>query len=172
MNILCVGTLPPHPGGSAISSALLLSGFAAAGHVVRVLSPITADARRAGDSFAARCPHIRVTRFDVPYFESAPDLPASDAYRRSEREQIRTLLPALIGTERPDIVLLTRETFAWDAPDIAASNGIPCVLRTAGATTFGILNRTLPATEARDLLEQFKKADRIISPAPTQESPT
>ena len=165
LNILCVGTLPPHPGGSAISGALLLSGFAAAGHAVRVLSPITPDAWRAGDPFAARYPHIRVTRFEVPSFESSPDLPASDAYRRIEREQIRTLLPALISEERPDIIFLTRETFAWDAPDIAAAHSVPCVLRTAGATTFGILNRTLPDTEVHDLLEQFQKADLIISPA-------
>jgi len=165
MNILGVGTLPPHPGGSAISGALLLSGFAAAGHRVRVLSPITADARRAGDPFAARYPQVRVTRFDVPYFESAPNLPASDAYRPIEREQIRTRLPALINEERPDIIFLTRETFAWDAPDIAATYGVPCVLRTAGAATIGILDRTLPDPEARDLLEQFQKTDLIISPA-------
>jgi hypothetical protein len=33
LNILSVASLPPHPGGSAVSCALLLSGFADAGHV-------------------------------------------------------------------------------------------------------------------------------------------
>ncbi len=165
MNILGVGTLPPHPGGSAISGALLFAGFAAAGHSVRVLSPITAEALRSGDAFAALHPTIRVTRFAVPYFECAPNLPATDSYRQTEREQIRKLLPALIATERPDIILMTRETFSWDAPDIAGAHAVPCVLRTAGATTFGILNRTLPDSEARQLLEQFHKADLVVSPA-------
>lgn len=165
MNILGVGTLPPHPGGSAISGALLFAGFAAAGHSVRVLSPITAEALRAGDAFAARRPTIRVTRFEVPYFECAPNLPATDSYRQTEREQIRTLLPALIAAERPDIIFMTRETFAWDAPDIARAHSVPCVLRTAGATTFGIASRTLPDSEAQQLLEQFQKADLIVSPA-------
>src|SRR5262245_8681546 len=59
LNILCVAPLPPHPGGSAVSCALLLSGFADAGHVVGVLSPITAEAR-AGDHFVSRRPDIRV----------------------------------------------------------------------------------------------------------------
>jgi glycosyltransferase involved in cell wall biosynthesis len=166
MNILCVGTLPPHPGGSAISGALLFSGFAAAGHRVRVLSPITAAALRAGDAFAAQQPDIRVTRFEVPYFECAPNLPASEAYRRTEREHIRALLPALIGAERPDIIFLSRETFAWDAPDIARAHSVPCVLRMAGGTTFGIVDRTLPDAEARGLMEQFRKATLIVSPAP------
>ena len=165
MNILCVGTLPPHPGGSAISGALLFAGFAGAGHSVRVLSPITAEALRSGDTFVARHPNIRVTRFEVPYFESAPNLPATDAYRQTERQQIRALLPGLIGGERPDIIFVSRETFAWDAPDIARAHSLPCVLRTAGATTYGIVQRTLPDLEAKLLLEQFQKADLILSPA-------
>jgi glycosyltransferase involved in cell wall biosynthesis len=148
LNILCVTPLPPHTG-----------------HRVRALSPITADALRCGDPFASRHPEIGVTRFTVPYFEVAPNLPANDDYRRTEREQIRTLLPALIRQERPDIILMGRETFAWDTPDIAAAHAIPCALRLAGATTFGILNRTLPDAEANRLLEQYRKTTLLISPA-------
>ena len=68
MNILSVSTLPPHPGGSAVSCALLLGGFAAAGHSVRVLSPLAADSA-GGDAFAAAHPRIEVTRFAVPFAE-------------------------------------------------------------------------------------------------------
>lgn len=165
MNILSVSTLPPHAGGSAISCSLLLTGFAAAGHKVRVLAPITAEARHAGDAFAVRHPHIGVTRFEVPYAETAPNLPASDEYRRTERQHIQTLLPALIRSERPDVIFLGRETFAWDAPEIARAHSVACVLRTAGATTIGILHRTLPDAQARALLEQYRKVDLIVSPA-------
>ena len=156
MKILCVATLPPHRGGSAISCSLLLSGFAAAGHSVRVLSPIATDDLDGGDAFAAAHPEIGVTRFPVPFAEVSPNLPAGDEYRRSERGHIRSLLPALIRRERPDLVFLGRETFAWDAPEIARAHSIPCVLRTAGATTIGMLHRTLPDAEVCHLVEQFR----------------
>ena len=126
MKILAVCSLPPHPGGSAVSSALLLRGFADAGHAVRVLSPISeADADDA-DAFALAHPDIAVTRFRVPFAEVVPNLPSVE-YRRVEREQIRALLPALIAAARPDLLFMGRETFAWDVPDIARRHGIPVV---------------------------------------------
>lgn len=164
MNILAVSTLPPHRGGSAVSSALLLSGFAAAGHAVRVLAPIAAAA--AGpDAFAAAHPGIAVTRFPVPFDEVAPNLPGADAYRRAEREGIRALLPALIARERPDVLFLGRETFVWDVPEIARRHAVPLVLRTAGSMTIGMLHRTLPEADIRFLVAQYHKADLIICPA-------
>src|SRR5262249_48411255 len=129
------------------------------------LSPITAEALRSGDPFAGGHPAVRVARFEVPYFESAPNLPASDEYRRTERAQIRARLPALIGEERPGGIFISRQTFAWDAPDIAAAHSIPCILRLAGATTFGILNGTLPEAEVRQLVEQFRRATLVVVPA-------
>lgn len=165
VKIICVTTLPPHQGGSAISNALLLTGFAAAGHAVRVLSPLATENETGGDPFAAAHPEIAVTRFPVPFAEVAPNLPASGDYRRVEREHIGRLLPQLIRRERPDLVFIGRETFAWDAPDIARRHAIPCVLRTAGAMTIGLLHGTLPAADVRHLMEQYHKVERIICPA-------
>lgn len=165
MKIIAVATLPPHQGGSAISNALLLTGFAAAGHAVRVLSPLASENATGGDPFAAAHPEIAVTRFPVPFAEVAPNLPASGEYRRVEREHIGRLLPQLIRQVRPDLVFIGRETFAWDAPEIARCHAIPCVLRTAGATTIGLLQGTLPAADVRHLVAQYHKADRIICPA-------
>ena len=165
MKIIAVANLPPHQGGSAISNALLLRGFAAAGHAVRVLSPLSAVDAAGGDPFAAVHPEIAVTRFSVPFAEASPNLPVSGEYRRVEREQINQLLPQLIEQDRPDLVFMGRETFAWDAPDIARRHAIPCVLRTAGAMTIGLLQGTLPAADVRYLVTQYQKADRIICPA-------
>lgn len=165
MKILAVSTLPPHRGGSAVSSGLLLAGFAAAGHAVRALSPIAAEAAGGPDPFAAAHPEIAVTRFRVPFDDVAPNLPGTDGYRQAERERICTLLPALIERDRPDVLFMGRETFAWDVPDIARRHGIPLVLRTAGAMTIGILHRTLPEADIRYLIEQYRKADLIICPA-------
>ncbi len=165
MRIQCVTTLPPHPGGSAVSNALLTAGFAAAGHSVSVLAPITPEALRAGDAFAARHPDLRITRFEVPYFEVAPNLPATGQFREIEREQIHALLPALITRERPDVIFVGRETFAWHVPSVAKDHGIPSVLRLAGSATLGALNRTLSASEAQGLLEHFRQADQLVLPA-------
>jgi glycosyltransferase involved in cell wall biosynthesis len=165
MNILAVSTLPPHRGGSAVSASLLLRGFAAAGHTVRVLAPISADAAAGPDAFAAAHPAIAVTRFPVPFDEVAPNLPSAEDYRRAERERIRALLPELIARNRPDILFMGRETFAWDVPDIARRHAVPVVLRTAGSMTLGMLHRTLPEADIRYLVDQYHKADLIICPA-------
>ena len=165
MNILAVCTLPPHRGGSAVSSALLVRGFAAAGHTVRVLSPIADDEAAGPDAFAAAHPDIAVTRYRVPFAEVAPNLPGAGEYRRVERERIGALLPALIAQDRPDLLFMGRETFAWDVPEIARRHEIPVVLRTAGSMTIGMLHGTLPEADVRYLIEQYRKADLIICPA-------
>lgn len=165
MKILAVSTLPPHRGGSAVSSALLLCGFAAAGHRVRVLAPLAAEAASGPDAFAAAHPEIAITRFPVPFDEVAPNLPAADGYRRAERDGIRALLPGLIAQDRPDVLFMGRETFAWDVPEIGRRHAIPVVLRTAGSMTIGMLHRTLPEAEIQYLIEQYHKADLIICPA-------
>ncbi|MFN8644368.1 MAG: glycosyltransferase family 4 protein [Candidatus Binatia bacterium] len=157
--------MPPHRGGSAVSSALLLRGFAAAGHTVQVLAPISAAAAAGPDSFAAAHPDIAITRFRVPFDEVSPNLPDGGEYRDVERERIRALLPELIARDRPDLLFMGRETFAWDVPEIARRHAIPVVLRTAGAMTIGMLQRTLPEADIQYLFEQYRKADLIISPA-------
>ena len=165
MKILAVSTLPPHRGGSAVSSALLLRGFAAAGHAVRVLAPIASAAAAAPDAFAADNPAIAVTRIPVPFDEISPNLAGADGYRHAEREGVRTRLPELIAADRPDLLFMGRETFAWDVPEIGRRHGIPVVLRTAGAMTIGLLHRTLPAADIEHLTAQYQKADLIICPA-------
>jgi glycosyltransferase involved in cell wall biosynthesis len=165
LDILYVGTLPPHPGGSAISGSQLIVEFARLGHRVRALSPITAEALAAGDRFATSHPEIEITRFAVPYFETSPDRPPPAGYRRLEHEQIQELLPMLIAKERPDVIFIGRETFAWHVPDIAQAAAVPSVLRIAGGTTGAILTRAYPEAMARQLFEQFRKIHLIITPA-------
>lgn len=165
LNILYVGTLPPHPGGSAISGSQLIDGLAGLGHSVRALAPITAKTLRNGDTFANNHPNINVTRFLLQYFESAPNIPPPIKYRRQERKEIQEKLPVMIVNSRPDIIFIGRETFAWHVPDIAKAHSVPCILRIAGATTNGILNHTFPDAVAQELLEQYGKANLMITPA-------
>jgi len=165
LNILYVGTLPPHPGGSAILASHLLGGLTKLGNSVRALAPITAEALQGGDRFALSHPSIAVRRFLVPRFETAPNIAPLDDYRALERAQIQELLPILIGDGRPDIIIIGRETFAWHVPDLARAHSLPCILLIQGGTTHGILMRTFPAVEAQQLLEQFRKANCVVAVA-------
>lgn len=164
-DILYIGTLPPHPGGSAISGSQLLLSFASLGHRIRALAPLTTETYQLGDIFAANHPEIEVTRWLVPYFETSPDHPSSEDFRRLEGEQIRQQLSSLMKNERPDIVFIGRETFVWHVPDITKDFSVPCILRLAGGTTLGMLNGTYPDLLAHQLLEQYRKVNLLVSPA-------
>lgn len=165
LNILYVGTLPPHRGGSAISGSQLLIEFSRLGHRIRSIAPITEEELLAGDKFRERHPELNILRFLLPYFETSPNIPPSGDYRNIERQEIQKNLKLLIGIEKPNIILAGRETYAWHVPDIAIESSIPCILRTAGATTNGILDKTIPDKSAQKLITQYKKFDLLISPA-------
>ena len=165
LRILYLGLLPPHPGGAPISCAELLAGFAGQGLRVRALAPVTPDTWDEGEALARRYPQIQISRFVVPRYDIGPHQPADADYRRQEREKIRAALPRLIEEERPDIVLIGRETFVWDAPDLAQAAGLPSVLMVRGGLTLAILNGSYPQPLAGEALAQYRKTDLIITPA-------
>lgn len=169
MKIAYVGTLPPHPGGSAISAVQLLAGFAARGHAVRALAPIAEQDLGAEDPVHATYAGIAVRRFGVPYVESPTvgptDGPAKNAYREHERRCVREGLAALLEEDRPDLVMSGRENFAWDAPRMARERWIPSIVRVAGGLTLRILDGTVPEHQRRALVDCFNEADLLLAPA-------
>jgi glycosyltransferase involved in cell wall biosynthesis len=165
LRVLYVGTLPPHPGGSAILAADVLSGLAGLGHRVRAVAPIVPEAVPDGDSFALAHPEIEVARITVPYFENSPDMAASEDYRGREGEQIGDAMRALIACERPDVVIIGRESFICHASDVALAHGIPSLLMIQGTTAFGILRGTIPEAMARELFARFRRVDLLVSVA-------
>src|SRR5687768_17574858 len=138
MNILYIGTLPPHPGGSAILGYQLLEGLARRGHHIEAIAPATPEAIAAGDLFATAHPEIHIERFLIPYFESSPDLPAPDQYRSTEREAIQAAWHRTLAKTAPAVVIVGRETFAWHVPDLARAVGLPVLLMIQGGTFFGL----------------------------------
>ena len=130
---------------------------------MRALAPITPAAVGEGDPFAADHPDIEVTRFLVPYFEYAPNLPAPDAYRRGEGREIAKRLPDLMTTEQPDIVFIGRESFGFHVP--AHTGAVPCILRAAGGMTIGALGPLWSADRRRSLFEQLRNVTRVVAPA-------
>jgi L-malate glycosyltransferase len=161
--LIWVGVLPPHQGGAAVSGFQLLVGLARAGHTIRSLAPITPETVAVGSRFAAEHPQLRVTRFEVPYFETNPVTPAPEAYREVEQGKIEDALSALIERDRPDVVLLGRETFAWRAPAVARRYGIPCILRIAGGFLAGLVSDQYPSSLVSRWVEQARMASAIVA---------
>jgi glycosyltransferase involved in cell wall biosynthesis len=164
MNILFVGTLPPHPGGSGIVNYQVLGGLARAGHKVRALAPDTRATQNRGQQFDAQQVDIAVRRYFVPHFEIPPYFPYPGAYIAEEQELVENQFVHLIQQDRPDIVLIGRETYARYVPDLCVAEEIACSLIIHGGLTHGIVDGTHPPETARRLLAQYRKIDLLITP--------
>lgn len=164
LDILYVGTLPPHPGGSAIFGYQLLGCLAELGHTVRILAPTTPSARSRSTAFDRAHGELDTTRFDVPHFEIPPCFPYPPDYVRLEQAQVESGLAALLAQDRPDVIVIGRETYARYVPDLAHAAGIPCLLIIHGGITHGIIDGTHPPGLARQLLANYRKANLVVTP--------
>lgn len=162
MKIVYAGTLPPHPGGSAVLAHDLLAGLARRGHSVTALAPMTAEAAAAGEPLADAPYALR--RFPVPIFESAPNTSAPFAYRDAERDGLTRHLPPLLSAGC-DLVVAGRETFALTVPEIAHAAGLPCVVLAQGGTLWGLVARTHSPALHDALVAGLARADRIVAVA-------
>ena len=170
LDILYIGTLPPHAGGSAIVGYQLLVGLARAGHSIRAIAPITSETLAAGDRFSGCHPEIRISRYLVPFFNNSPDQPMTRDYQSAETSAIAGAFAAAISQRRPDLLIIGRETFAWHLPDLAKSRNIPSMLLVQGTGLFGMAHSF--SSEDRDrLAEQFGKVDLIVAVARHMEGP-
>jgi glycosyltransferase involved in cell wall biosynthesis len=149
LDILYIGTLPPHPGGTATVGAQLLPGLARLGHRLQALAPMSIGALGEGDFFAAEHPEIGVMRYPVPYFDVKPsyDLPP-ESYRRSEGAQVRERFQILISQNRPDVVLGGGPSFAWLVRDLTKTHGFPIVVLMQAA----MLRRPMEELNGLDLI--------------------
>jgi glycosyltransferase involved in cell wall biosynthesis len=165
LDLLYVGTLPPHAGGSAVLAAQLLTGLAVRGHGVRALAPVAPGTEAEARAFERRHPSLTVRRFRVPYLESSRDEPGPPEYRARERRAILPELSALIGDRRPDAVVLGRESVAWHASALTRRGSIPSLLIVHGMRTLGGLLRAPAAPRSRALLAGMRSVDRVVAVA-------
>jgi glycosyltransferase involved in cell wall biosynthesis len=163
LSVLYVGMLPPFEGGSAISMSEILRGLAARGHTVRAVAPITPETMAQGVAFAEAYPSIALTRYLVPWFNSGPDRPEPEPYCAAHTAQLERLLPVLFDQERPDVILLGRETFAWYVTEQFHEWGIPIVQRLAGSTINGLLAGTFPEPQASQMRRVLRKAHARVA---------
>jgi len=142
LDILYVGTLPPHQGGSAIVGDYLLRGLAGLGHRVRALAPTTTEASFEADQFASQHREVDVKWFRVPYFSNMTSVGSTDAaYQAAEQERISEIFPALLADRKPDLVILGRESVASHETVSAMDKAIRSVLLVHGGTTFDAMGK-------------------------------
>ena len=165
MKLLLTGPVPPHPGGGAISRAQLASGFARAGHDVCVIAPITREALRDGDRFAAAHPELRVVRYVLNRFEQQPFRPPPGDFLREESGLVEPLVKELLESFRPDLVVVGRESFVRYVPKVVNAYGVPSVLLVRGSPTGHILRGQFPRDDAEQLLGEMRKVNKIIAVA-------
>ena len=165
LDVVYVGTLPPHHGGSALMSAQVLEALARRGHAIRAVAPMTALVAAAGDEYARRAPEMNVRRYIVSHFETSPDTPSGEAYQAAEFEQVAVLVDELISARRPDLVIGGRESFAFTMSHLSRRHGLPWLQMVQGSTAIGILRGTYPPARAAPLLERLRAADAVVTPA-------
>jgi len=164
LDILYVGTLPPHNGGTAIVGYQLLVGLANLGHRVRAIAPITCETLDAGQSFSRRYPELRISRYSLPFFDVSPNHPKSSDYKTAEAAAVVQGFEAAVSEQRPDLLIIGRETHAWHLPKLAVNKVIPSMLIVHGAGLFGMIHSFSFADRAY-LSEQFRKVDLIVTVA-------
>jgi glycosyltransferase involved in cell wall biosynthesis len=164
VNILYAGTLPPHPGGSAVACSQILLRLVEAGHEVRSIAPITPEAFASGDRFALSAPQLGVRRYAVPYFEVHP-IEAPAWYRELEQGHLGTLFAELVAGGRPDAVFVGRPSFGWHVPRLAAAEALPCVVRVGGIPWVDLLRGEYGADLAHEYLAAIRTAAVVVTPA-------
>lgn len=164
MDIVYVGPLFPHTGGSGISAGQLLSGIAKAGHSVCAIAPITADTLAPGDWYAARHPELRIVRYLLPEFYTRGFIPPPADFIRNEHHQIESLLSDTVNSRRPDLVVAGREMMARYIPSIVDELQLPFVQMVRGSPTGHILSNSYEYEEdARLVLDNMRRARSVIT---------
>lgn len=163
LRLLYVGVLPPHTGGAALISSQILVGTASKGNVVRALAPLPESEFENEDLYALSHPQIEVTRYPVPFHGVNPMIPLPEEYRRHEHNEIARRLPALLIEDRPDLIIVGRESFVWQVPALAEDHSIPSVLVCHGGTLVGIQKGTHPETLVEQFFEELQRVSCIVT---------
>ena len=164
LDILFIGTLPPHPGGSSVVSEYLLRGLVGLGHRVRALAPTTDSVRDQDEGLSFQHPEIAVAWYRVPHFSSSKSTGSTDVeYLAAEREAVAAIFPRLVAERKPDVVIVGRESVAWNESLAAKDQTVRFVLLVHGGNTFSALDSKVP--EIARLLERFGSMDLVITVA-------
>lgn len=171
MELIAVARLPYRVAGQArfefggsMMSAELLPRLAGLGHNVRVIAeappPVAGEKRSA---FRSRTPRLSVMPFALRYRSART--PPDAAWLTAQRARLTTLLGHLVAEERPDLVLLGRETLAWYALDVCRELDVPALVTVHGSPTAGLERGLYPPAAVEGLIEQLATAAGLVTVA-------
>lgn len=169
LTILAVAPLPFyrngvktfHFGGS-IFYAELLPGLARRGHMVRVIAetPATSEGEtRAGLDWTL--PQLEIEWFALEYRSGSPPPPA--AYYETARKQMAAVFDRFVKQQRPDIVLIGRETIATPVLSLCKKYHLPALLIAHGSPTWSLLQGAYPETPKQRLIDAFQQVDGVVT---------
>jgi glycosyltransferase involved in cell wall biosynthesis len=149
-------------GGGAIVHAELFPGLAKLGHTVRVIAeapPAQEGQQRMGLSWDI--PNLTVEWFAFEYCSGGAPPPPS--YGEITRNHIKPLFGRLVREERPDVVMIGRETLTWHIPDLCQEYRLPSLLIAHGSPTFGLLHDIYPEAVKQEMAKRFHQVDFIVT---------
>jgi len=167
LDVLYAGTLPPHPGGSAVMCGQLLLALARMGHTIRAVAPIVEDSASTLAPFAAGCRNVTVARFAVPYYATVPDflIESYHAHLDLEQREARGRIASWMAAKPPDVVMLGREPCLWYLPDDSTDFSAPVLLVAHSLITHRWMSGLHPESFCREILARYRRAARIATPA-------
>ncbi len=105
-------------------------------------------------------PQLHVTCFTVPS-ATAEVLHDTGAVWDAQWRLVRAHLPDLVARQRPDVVLIGKETYVCGVPEIAAREHAPCIAL-AQSMSFSRWQQEFPPAVCARLLLDLRRVDLII----------
>jgi len=150
-----------HFGGSIFYTELL-PGLARQGHMVQVIAetPPTGDGEaRAGLDWPL--PRLEVEWFALEYRSGSTPPPAT--YHETAQKQLAPVFERFVRRQRPDIVLIGRETTVSPVLSLCKEYRLPALLIAHGSPTWGLLQGNYPQTPKQQLIDAFRQADGVVT---------
>lgn len=145
-------------------NAELLNGLVRLGHRCRALAPILAKKRYLNEPHRADIAEIEIERYEVPYFlESQLAFFQHKDYQTLECRVIEPRLSAMVDSDRPDVIIIGRETFAGPVVDFANAQVIPTLLIAhSGIFANSLVNGAFSQSIREQLVGQLQRVTAIV----------
>jgi glycosyltransferase involved in cell wall biosynthesis len=165
MKILFVGTLPPHPGGTAEVGLQVLNGLARLGHECRAIASITEQTKGYDEQWGGEIA-CAVNRYVLPEFILSTDVVfRSPAGGETERRALEPLLSRALA-DAPDAIILGREAFVLHLAAVPAAQAFPRLVICHHTGLPGALRDGLyPDSVCRELLGQMRTSSCLVAVA-------
>lgn len=159
LDILAVGPLKPHGFGGMIGATNALNALAERGHSVRAVAPVPESETNLIDSYDQKNhPLIDMRRFSVPL---VPKIWFQEIDGRQSRT-IRSIVKQQFAERRPDVVVVTLESFAAGIDEAVAEYDVPWAAWIQYLRSVAALS-DFPASEIDSILKSINKADLRIA---------